>query len=51
MNNTEIYKEMYYRLYGEACNILENAETLDEAKRRLIVVTQETEEMYIDDEG
>ncbi len=50
MRNQNIYREMYYKLYSEACNIIDNAETIDEAKKRLIVVTQETEEMYIDSE-
>ncbi len=38
---------MYYRLYGKVCDVIENADTLEEAKMLLVSSTKETEEMCI----
>ncbi len=46
MQNEMIYKEMYYRLFGKVCDVIEHINNIDEAKALLIKATQETEKMF-----
>ncbi len=47
MNEQEIFKAMYYRLFGKVCDVIEKAENFERAKKMLINATRETEEMYM----
>ncbi len=47
MNEENLYKKIYYYLYGKVCDVLEEAETLEQVKEILTEATQQTEKMYI----